>query len=219
MAPPKSRLPQLPDLDLHDVVEVSAASLRPAERRDGDLVIGADLAGVDLHAIQLDDCEWRDVVLDDTDLTGSRLRGVLIERAHAATFRARRSVWRDVRLDTARLGSAEMWESDWAAVEIRGGKLDYLNLRSAKLVDVTFGGCVIGDLDLEGCTVERMRFTDCSIRRLSVRQARLSGVDLRGAEFSALEGIEGLRGALVSQAQLLDMAPLLAEQAGIEVAP
>ena len=47
--------------------------------------------------------------------------------------------------------------------------------------------------------------------------ATLRKVDLSGARLRSLVGVESLKGAIVSHAQLVDLAPLLAEQLGLEV--
>jgi hypothetical protein len=50
-----------------------------------------------------------------------------------------------------------------------------------------------------------------------VRGATLTNVDLRGAEFSTVNGIAGLRGATIDGLQLSLFAPLLADELGIDV--
>ena len=47
--------------------------------------------------------------------------------------------------------------------------------------------------------------------------ATLARVDLSGARLRSLVGVESLKGAIVSHAQLVDLAPLLAAQLGLEV--
>jgi hypothetical protein len=44
-------------------------------------------------------------------------------------------------------------------------------------------------------------------------------VDLSGAKLRSLVGVESLRGAIVSHEQLVDLAPLLAAELGLEVRP
>ena len=61
-----------------------------------------------------------------------------------------------------------------------------------------------------------MRFVDCNIDELNVAGATLSGVDLTGARLRSLIGVESLRGAIVSSEQLIDLAPILAAQLGLE---
>ena len=62
-------------------------------------------------------------------------------------------------------------------------------------------------------------FVDCSIDELNVAGATLSDVDLSGATLHKLIGVESLRGAIVSEAQLTDLAPILAAELGLEVRP
>jgi hypothetical protein len=50
-----------------------------------------------------------------------------------------------------------------------------------------------------------------------VAEATLSKVDLSGARLRSLVGVESLRGAIVSHQQVVDLAPVLAEQLGLEV--
>jgi hypothetical protein len=56
---------------------------------------------------------------------------------------------------------------------------------------------------------------DCRIGTLDVTGARLEDVDLRGTDFRAINGIEGLRGATIDENQLAELAPLLARQLGL----
>jgi uncharacterized protein YjbI with pentapeptide repeats len=92
-----------------------------------------------------------------------------------------------------------------------------VNLRGARLTDVSFGDCVIDELDLGGATLQRAAFPGTRIGRLLAPEARLTDVDLRGARVDDIEGVEGLRGATVSLDQLLDLAPTLAARLGILV--
>jgi hypothetical protein len=54
---------------------------------------------------------------------------------------------------------------------------------------------------------------------LNVTGATLSRVDLSGVRLRSLIGVESLRGAIVSRRQLLDLAPVLAAQLGLEILP
>ena len=141
-----------------------------------------------------------------------------IEHADIPVLKASRARWREVELASSRIGSADCYESEWNAVHLIGCKLGYLNLRGAELEDVRFTDCTIEELDLSQSRVARMAFDGCRIDRLDVQHARLQHVDLRGADFAAIDGIESLRGAVVSAEQLLDLAPLLAGSMGIVVA-
>ena len=70
-----------------------------------------------------------------------------------------------------------------------------------------------------GATLRSVRFSDCSINELNVTEARLTKVDLSGARLRSLIGVDNLRGAIINRGQLLDLAPQLAAQLGVEVRP
>jgi uncharacterized protein YjbI with pentapeptide repeats len=105
----------------------------------------------------------------------------------------------------------------WTGVHVRGSKLGFVNLSGARIEDVVFEGCEIGGLDVRSAELRSVAFVDCTLDELTVAGATLSKVDLSGARLRSLIGVESLRGAIVSQAQLHDLAPLLAAELGLEV--
>ena len=82
-----------------------------------------------------------------------------------------------------------------------------------------FEGCEIDSLDLRGADLEAVTFIDSGVDELNVAGSTLAGVDLSGARLSTLVGVESLRGAIIGHSQLVDLAPLLAAQLGLEVRP
>jgi uncharacterized protein YjbI with pentapeptide repeats len=101
---------------------------------------------------------------------------------------------------------------------LRGGKIDYLNLREARLTDVVFHGCVLSEADFGGARLERVEFRDCVLRRADLTAVRMKDVDLRGAaELDIARGVERLAGAVISPGQLLELAPAFAAQIGVRV--
>lgn len=127
---------------------------------------------------------------------------------------------RDVELVEARLGGVQLHGAVLERVVVRGGKIDYLNLRKAKLKDVVFEGCVLVEPDFAGAVLERVEFRDCTLRGADFQGARMSDVDLREAvELGIARGVDALAGAVISPAQLYDLAPALAAQLGVRVVP
>lgn len=126
--------------------------------------------------------------------------------------------FRDVEVVEARLGGAQLHGAVLERVVVRGGKSDYLNLRSAKLKDVVFEGCVLSEPDFGGAVLERVEFVDCVLTGVDFTGARLTDVDLRGVQrLEITRGVESLAGAVISAAQLLDLAPVLAARLGVRV--
>ena len=80
-----------------------------------------------------------------------------------------------------------------------------------------FEDCTIDELDLGGVTATRVAFPGTTVKTLDVTRATLTHVDLRGLDFRAVHGLEGLAGATVNDMQLAELAPLFAAQLGIVV--
>lgn len=96
------------------------------------------------------------------------------------------------------------WTRGWAVqlhgavlerVHVRGGKIDYLNLRKARLTDVVFEGCVLSEPDFGDAQLVRVEFRDCVLKRADFSSARMDAVDLRtAAELDIARGWSGWRG-------------------------
>lgn len=185
---------------------------------DGVAFTGFDLAGERLHDRDLLECLLADGGLDEAVLTGSRLRRSRVERCSATSVRLDGAQLREVELDSCRLGALTAYDARWRIVHLRGCRIGYANLRGSELVDVTLEDCVVDELDLGAATLARVALPGSRVGHLHVPGATLREVDLRAAELQRVTGIEALRGATISPAQLLELGPLLAEHLGIAVA-
>ncbi|GFM98555.1 hypothetical protein Sfulv_33660 [Streptomyces fulvorobeus] len=118
----------------------------------------------------------------------------------------------------ARLGGVQLHGAVLERVLVRGGKVDYLNLRKARLKDVVFEGCVLSEPDFGGAHLVRVEFRDCVLRRADFSAVRMESVDLRTvAELDIARGVERLAGAVISPSQLMELAPAFAAQIGVRV--
>lgn len=197
--------------------EGDAAALEADDDRELETFADADLSGRDLTGITLRECALDGVGLDDTNLRGARLIETVLTSVQAPVLRMSRSTWQDVLLERSRLGSAELFDTTWNGVRIRQCKLGCVNLRGARLTDVIFEDCTIDELDLGGVTATRVAFPGTNVNTLDVTRATLKHVDLRGLDFRAVHGLEGLAGATVNELQVAELAPLFAAQLGIVV--
>lgn len=192
-----------------------------------ELVAGADLEGARFGAVTVEDAAlgaatYRECVFEGVRASGARWRGsrwvdCVVERLDAATLELAASTWQQVEVNDSRFGAASCHDATWESVLLRGCKVDFLNLRAATLTDVEIVGCTIAELDLTDATARRIAFRDTRIGMLVVRGATLEAVDLRGAVLSGLTGVAGLRGAVVDEVQLAELAPLLADELGLQV--
>lgn len=200
-----------------DLVDNEGALLRAGDSRDGERFGQVDFAGRDLTGITFRECAFESVSFDGAKLRGATFAECLASELHAPVFSAPFSRWHDVRVERSRLGSVEIYEADVRGVALDGCKLDYVNLRNASVTDVLLANCLIEELDLGGANVQRLELQNCRIGTLDVGGARLKDVDLRSSDFTALHGLEGLRGATIDDSQLSLLAPLLADHLGLIV--
>jgi uncharacterized protein YjbI with pentapeptide repeats len=208
-----------PAFSLPALTAFDGAGLEPRHDYDALDFVEMDLTGQDAGDARFLECRLERCAVDRLSLRRARILGSLIADAHGASVDLADSTWRDSLVTGGRLGAVQLTGATMTAVRFHGTKLDYLNLSGAQLDDVVFEGCELGAVDARGATLGSVRFEDCSITELNVTEARLAKVDLSGARLSSLIGVDNLRGAIINHGQLLDLAPQLAAQLGIEVRP
>jgi uncharacterized protein YjbI with pentapeptide repeats len=194
-----------------------ATGLGAGDEREGERLAHADLSGYDLSGLTIMECELDSLTLDAAELRGARFVETLVTASFAPSLTAGRTSWRDVLIQSPRWGSAELFDADMNGVHIRGGKIDYLNLRGARLTNVLIEDCQIGELDLGGMRGDRVAVRGCRIGTLDLTRATSSSVDIRGSEFAVVHGLDGLRGVTVDESQLALLAPLLGAHVGLIV--
>lgn len=204
--------PPLPELD-----PAAADQLRPGTRLDAVALTGLD-GDVSLTDATLLECHVTDAALDALELSGARVRSTLIERLKASSLDGAGSSWMEVVGRELRVGAFDLHGADLARVRL-AGRVDYLTARGGTWSQVDLGGCQIGELDLTGATLTQVRLAGARIGRLVLGGAELDRVDLRAATLESLDGVERLRGAVLDDVLLAQLAPALAAHCGIRVLP
>ncbi|WP_029291539.1 pentapeptide repeat-containing protein [Cellulomonas sp. HZM] len=193
-------------------------TLEPEGDLDRVTLTGERLDGQDGSGSRVLECTFDDCSLDGVRLDHARVIDTALSSSRAGELHAASSTWQDCTWSELRLGAVQAYASSWTRVRVVGGKLDYLNLRDARLVDVSFEGVVVDELDLARVQARRVTFTGCRVRRLDLLGAALTDVDLRGVDgLEHLDGIGGLAGATIGSDQLVVLAPALAEHLRITV--
>jgi uncharacterized protein YjbI with pentapeptide repeats len=178
---------------------------------------GRDFTGQIASDARFLECRLERCRLDGLSMPRARLVGSLLVEVRGAAVDFTDSVWRDCLVSGGRLGAMTLDGATWTGIRVRGTHIGFMNLAGAHLEDVAFEGCEIGSLDARFAELRSVAFVDCSVDELNVAGATLSKVDLSGATLRSLVGVESLRGAIVSRGQLVDLAPLLAAELGLEV--
>jgi len=125
--------------------------------------------------------------------------------------------WMDAVLVASMAAGAEMFGAELRRVTFRRCKLDSVNFRGAELADVTFDDCDLRDADFAGATLTRTAFPGSRLAKTDFTGVTMDATDLRGAELGIIIDAGSLRGATLSTAQLILLAPVLAETLGITV--
>ncbi|MFJ6719768.1 pentapeptide repeat-containing protein [Streptomyces sp. NPDC091259] len=208
------------EVRLPELVAWEGGGLEPDGDYDGVEFADLDLGGQEGVGARFMDCAVRRCALDEAGLAKARVMDSVLEGVRGVGTDLSGASLRDVELVEARLGGVRLHGAVLERVVVRGGKIDYLNLREARLKDVVFEGCVLVEPDFAGAVLERVEFRDCTLRGADFQGARMTDVDLREAvELGIARGVEALAGAVISPAQLYDLAPALAAQLGLRVVP
>ncbi len=193
---------------------------------------GGLTAGGDYDTVHFDQ-----LALDNPDASNARFLECAFTRVSVQGGRLRRSRFSDVWLRDVHLTLTDLAETHWTdatfiggvaagvkafgaklqRVAFKGCKLDSVNFRDAELTDVTFDNCLLRDVDFARATLSRTRFPGSRLSGTDFTGVTMDKVDLRGAELGIIIGPESLRGAIISTAQLIDVAPLLAQGMGLEI--
>ncbi|OPC78832.1 hypothetical protein B4N89_32360 [Embleya scabrispora] len=159
-------------------------------------------------SVSFDGGRYRRARFDDVWLHAARIVGTDLAE----------TTWMDAEFTACVLAGLEVFGAGMRRVVFHNCKFDSVNLRGAKLREVSFVDCLLRDVDFAGATLTDLRFPGSTLERVRLDNAVLTRVDLR--EASALgfaSGIDALRGATVDSAQLFDLAPALAQVLGLIV--
>lgn len=204
---------------LPDLVPFDGDHLTAGGDYDAVDFVDGDFTGQDAADARILACRLRRCCLERLSLRRARILDSLMREVHGASVDLADSTWRGSHLSRARFGAMGLAGATWDGVRVRDSKLGFVNLAGARLEDVAFEGCEIGGLDAQAAQLRSVTFAGCTIDEINVSEATLFGVDLSAARLRSLIGVENLKGAIVSQQQLLDLAPILAAQLGLEVRP
>ncbi len=210
--PPLISPVNLPALSAKDHTQLAASSHHEAAQWSE-----VDLSGRELTGASFTESAFDGVTLHDTQLQGSRFIDCTLTHIIAPKLLMRRTTWRGVELTSSRLGAVEAYDSEFSQVVFEGSKLGWLNFRSSTLRDVVFRDCRIDELDLTDAKLSRVSFEACTVDTLTINGTHAQHFDLRGVEFSRLDGLEGLRGSRITEQQAALMAGLFASHLGIQI--
>lgn len=139
-----------PEVRLPVLEPYEGGGLEPDGDYDGLDFREADLSGQDGRGARFMDCALTGCALGETRLRHARFLDSALTGVRGVGTDLAEATLRDVELTDARLGGPQLHGAVLERVLVRGGKIDYLNLRTARLRDVVFEGCVLVEPDFGG---------------------------------------------------------------------
>lgn len=188
----------------YDTVHLDGVRVGPGTRAAGARFLEAALTGCVLDGADLRGARFNDVWASGCRITGCTLAG---------------GQWLDTSVVGSSLAGVELYDAVLRRVTFLRCKLDSVNLRATALHDVVFEDCVLRDVDFAEARLDGVAFPGTRIEQARLGRATLKDADLRGAvRIDLADGYDALRGAVITPAQLLDLAPELAGALGLTVA-
>lgn len=185
--------------------ELRSISLQGATlaRSAGPLLIdGARISRTDLSESRFIRASLGDVVFSDCNLANARWSEAALTRVS----------FEECQMTGFDVNSSALLEVQFLRCKLSLSSFRYLSNARALFVDCEMDGTDFQGVDLRQCLFER-----CILTGSLFNEAKAHGLDLRGSSVADLQGIGGLRGALIDQLQLLDLAEALASNAGLVV--
>ncbi|MFB6890864.1 pentapeptide repeat-containing protein [Kitasatospora sp. NPDC056327] len=192
--------------------------LRSDARYDTVHFDGGEYADTSAAGATFLECALTGVSLSGVKLRQARFNEVWVQAGRWVACDLADSDWQDSSVVGGVLAGLAAHGSALRRVVFRGCKLEAVNLRAAVLRDVVFEDCLLRDVDFADARLTDVTFPGSTLEEVRLRGAALGGVDLRGAlRLDLPDGHQGLRGALISNTQLIELAPQFAHALGITV--
>lgn len=179
--------------------------------------------GLVFDKVEAGNCRFTESALSMVDFTGGKLRAARFNDVWFHTVRwvgtdLVDTTWLDVEMTSIAMAGIECYGSEFRRVVFHNCKFDSVNWRSSTFHDVHFVDCMLRDVDLSGASLVGASFPGSTIERLVLNSASLSKVDLRGAiSLGVSDGVTALKGATISEVQLVELAPSFAHALGVVV--
>lgn len=115
-----------------------------------------------------------------------------------------------------RFTGAQFGESMIEDITFQNCKLNMISFRKCKLERVIFQNCILDDTDFNLARMTDVTFVQCELMRTDFSGSHSMRVDLSGSDLCNIRGVTSLRNVRVSSEQMIQLAPLLCAEIGIQ---
>lgn len=96
-------------------------------------------------------------------------------------------------------------------------RINLSNFRKVNFERCAFIECDLAEADFAGAQLTNVRFEECVLSQADFSNTFCKRVEFSETNLSSIKGIAGLKGAIISEQNLIQIAPLLANNFGISV--
>jgi len=183
----------------------------------------------DLHAQKPDlaEAKAKNVLFEHVKITKGTFLNADLASAHFAN-----AVFEDCEMSAMLTPKASVQRTEFKSCRLMGWqvgeafiedvlfedcKLDLANFRFCTFKDVVFKNCMLKGADFQGASFTKATMQGCDLAGAEFRQCSVKILDLRTSSIADIRYVEGLKGATIDPTQLMDIAPQLANIAGLDV--
>lgn len=196
---------------------IDDSKLAAEVRLDNVLLADGEAIGLVAPNMAWDESILERVLFSGANLEKLRASDVKLTDCDMSTSRCAETSWIRVAFRRGRMSGWDASRSLLQDIEFNGCKLDMANFRYAKLERVRFVDCVLAEADFLAAELKYVEFQSCHLEKVQFSQTKLQAVDLRGSQLIDIGGWKDMKGATISDVQLMQIAPYLANELGIVV--
>jgi len=212
------RQPAAPDLP----ADLTAARLPDDDLKDGGVYLtlafdDLDLSGRDAVNAEVDQCRYGNVNLSQSKLRRALIRDAVFERCDLANLRARECSISRTTVTGSRMTGLSWVDGGVRDVTFTDCRMDLISFRQSTFKDVVFAGCRLEQADFGDADLSGARFDRCDLSGAQFSGARMTGTRLSGCDLTEITGVTSLRGAIITSADAVPLAYMLAKALGIVI--
>jgi uncharacterized protein YjbI with pentapeptide repeats len=183
----------------------------PAELDDPLLLGPGKVTGLVLEELRLEGVE-----LSDRDYPNLELKDVELMRCNLANLRAPGARWLRTHVESCGLTGLACSEGRLHHVTFADLRADLASFGATELDTVLFRDCRLGQVDFSDARLQRVRFESCDLSEADFARVTCREVQFEDCRLDRIRGVEDLRGAAMTHADMLAAAATFAAALGIE---
>lgn len=167
---------------------------------------GVDIAGIH-ESLSVESGEYRTIDITNAMLENFTALNVTCYQAAVIRAKSTKANMTGVQLPDAHVKDAVFTKC----------RINLSNFRKVSFERCAFIDCDLTEADFAGAQLTNVLFEDCIVAEADFSNAFCRRVEFNRTNLSSIKGIAGLKGATITQQNMIELAPLLSSEAGIHI--